>query len=155
MDRRLTESIRKKKAATLEDTLQYLEEAQADKNFLKLKVGKATCLEEEDPTYTLLTSKLDQLLEQGKEIAGLKEKMAAAQQQKPPGQGCSWPQKAVKCYRCRKKSHMARDCQVNLSRPRPQPQAKKPSSQKEKCKRCRQMTTTGRNCRAGLSKKPC
>ena len=54
LDWGLAESIVKKKPATLEDTLQYLEEAQVTKDFLKQKVGKVTCLAEEDPTYTLL-----------------------------------------------------------------------------------------------------
>ena len=90
LDRRLAESIAKKKPTTLEDTLQLLEEAQATKDFLKLKTRKAACLEE-DPTYTLLADK----------------------------RGGGRMQKMVECYRCTKKGHMVCDCQVNLSNTKP------------------------------------
>ena len=76
-DRRLAESIAKKKSTTLEETLKLLEEAQATNDFLKPKT--AACLEE-DPTFTLLANKMDKLLDQGKEIAALKAKEAAATQ---------------------------------------------------------------------------
>ena len=57
LERRLAESITKKKRITLKDVLQLMEEAQATKDFLKPKTGEAACFEE-DPTYALLEDKL-------------------------------------------------------------------------------------------------
>ena len=62
LDRRLAESITKKKPTFLTETLKLLEEAQATKDFLKPKTGKVACLEE-DPGYTLLADKMDKLLD--------------------------------------------------------------------------------------------
>ena len=75
--------------------------------------------------------------------------------QKAPAQGGGGPPKVVKCYRCRKKDHMAPDCRVNFSNSRPAQLAPKQSSPKEKCERCWQTTHMMRNCRAGPPKKPC
>ena len=140
LDRRLVESTTQKKPTTLKDALQLLEEAQATKDFLKPKTGKAACLEE-DPTYTLLADKMDKVLDQGKEIAALKAKVAAATQpQKSPAWGDGGPQKAIECYCCRKKGHIASECRVNLSNFRPAQMAPIQSLPKEKCKRCWETT---------------